>query len=572
MFHFSFISTFRAATKIQKRVRIWIARRLFRLKKLHYSKARKIQTAARVWLARRFIARIKQEIADSFDRNITLLQKNVRRYLALKWYGAKKKEIERFRRKYLLKQQQQAQLLKRNSLNANAKTHALDDEDDDETEEGDEDPAVAVAASAVKNEEEKEDDDIIATIGAILGIKETIEQDENNIRFINSMNEQVEDWIGTYGKDAEYGLKRNRRITERLFQKILRMRLARIVSRFGIVYVDSYPPRKSEEELLQEMNNSNAPSSSPTEPLTNREDFVSVYFPMFQPVAVRKAKAMEMFHRFPHTAILHLPTSIDMRASVNYNITTIQCFIRQRKAKQEYNNMMKVHKAIALFQRIFRRRYERFHKASILIVSLFRMILSKVRVRFLKREKDAAMTIQNSFRCYRARSLAFDLRSVSELSVLKSSPDSAEYHGPERVLEHRSDTFWMANTIEKAEIRIEFLRPENVIEVWIMTSTFSASPTHVTISVLTDKKEGYNELFEKVELPLLKGDRWHKFKISTVLIAKYFMVTFYGNYGDSDHISVRQVRFLKSKESKFLVILMFYFPYDPLTNSSLRIC
>lgn len=113
--------------------------------------------------------------------------------------------------------------------------------------------------------------------------------------------------------------------------------------RFGIVYVDAYPPRKSEEELLPEMQRPDEKVSGeggPTtsEPLTNRDDFVGVFFPMFQPVAVRKAKAIELFHKFPHTAILHLPTVVSMRYSVHYNLLTIHCFVRQRKAKQESNS------------------------------------------------------------------------------------------------------------------------------------------------------------------------------------------------------------------------------------------
>lgn len=502
--------------------------------------ARRIQTVARMYLARRMIQKIKDEIQASLNRSITLLQKNIRRYLILKWYANKKKEIERFRRKYLI--QKQLEILQNNPnmpgysqllMDANAQQQLFVEEE-----------------KRLKMQEEAEDRSHFNVFGFT-----TIESDEFNQRFLTSINEKVADFIDWYGKDPEYGLKRNRRITERLFKKLLRMRFARILTKFGIVYVESYPPKKSDEELMAEMHVAEGGTAVQiAEPLTIRDDFVQVYLPLFQPVGIRKSKAVELFHKFPHMAYLHLPTSVYLRESVDFNILTIQCWVRQRKAKQEYAKMLRVHKAISLFQKIFRKRYERFHKASIRVASLFRMILAKARVRFLRKERLSAITIQNSYRCYLARSASFELRSVSQLSVLKSSPDSEEFYGPERILEHRPDTFWMAKTTEKAEVRIEFLRPENVIEIWIQTCTYSASPTHCTISVLIDKKDGYEDLYERVELPFLKNLRWYKFKIHTVLIAKYFMLTFYGNYGDSEHISVRQVRFLKSKEKTVEII------------------
>jgi hypothetical protein len=537
---------FRAALKIQKRVRIWIAKRVFRRKKLHFKMARKIQTVARIYLARRLIAKMKADIQASLNASITLIQKNIRRYLILKWYGIKRQEIEKFRKHYVVTQQLE---FLQNNTNIPGHSQLMMD---------------AVNAQQIFNEEESrqkqnEEADEIAGVNkfrfTVLGFG-NIENDEFNQRFITSMDEKVSDYIDTYGKDEEYGLKRNRRITERLFKKILRMRFARILSpKFGVVYVDSYPPKKSEEELMEEIQASETGNDAATsESLTVRDDFVAVYFPMFVPKVVRRAKAVELFHKFPHVAYLHIPTTIALRESVNYNILTIQCWVRQRKAKAEFVKMLKVHRAIALFQRIFRRRYERFHRASIIVSSLFRMIAAKGRVRFLRKERNSAIRLQCAYRCYHSRSLAFDLRSVRELSILKSTPESEDFYGPERILEHRSDTFWMAKTIEKCEVRIEFLKLENVIEIWIQTCTYSASPTHCSISVLSDKKEGYIDLWEKVELPLMKGDRWHKFKIPSVMIAKYFMITFYGNYGDTDNISIRQVRFLKSREKSVEII------------------
>jgi hypothetical protein len=365
------------------------------------------------------------------------------------------------------------------------------------------------------------------------------------------VEEKISDWLPTYGVDPEYGLKRNRRITERLFAKMLKTRFVRICSRFGIVYVDSYPPRKSEEEQLQEL------QGGVQQSLTNRDDFVSVFLPNFQPIAVRRSKAIEQFQRFNHTAVLHLPSSIILKESVHYLITTIQCCQRQKVARQQYSKMLRVHKAIALFQKIFRRRYERQHKAAVKIIALFRMIKAKKKTQKQRIEKKSAIIIQCSYRSFKARSAMFDLRSVEKLSVLKST-DSLPLHGAEKALEHRSDTFWVADSSEKAEVRVEFGKNENIVEIWIMTSTFQSSPNYVEISVVRDKKKGYEEIAERSELPLLVGERWHFFPIP-VVSTKYFMLSFYGNYGDDKYISIRQIRFIRSKESKSSTLFLQLF-------------
>ncbi len=63
--------------------------------------------------------------------------------------------------------------------------------------------------------------------------------------------------------------------------------------------------------------------------------------------------------------MLHLETSVDLRKSVDANVTVIQCFVRGRAAKKQYAIMIKVHKSIAKFQRIFRKRFERYHKVRV---------------------------------------------------------------------------------------------------------------------------------------------------------------------------------------------------------------
>lgn len=377
--------------KIQKRVRIWIAKKIFKNKKLRHYKAIKIQTKMRVCLAKAKVARIRAEIQANLDATVTLIQKNARRMI-VRCKNARRKAMERRRRE-----------------------QAIADGEESDSEEA---------------------------------------------------RPPVSEWIDTYGRDAEYGLKRNRRITEKLFRKMLHTRYVRFKSkRFGILYLDSYPPKKTEDEVAAEMQGKDLSADS----LTVRTDFASFFLPPFEPTKFHRKKAIELINKYTHFAIIHLPTSIEMRGSVDFNITTIQCLQRQRIARKEREKLIRVHKAIALFQRIFRRRYEIFTRSEVRIASVYRMFASRRKTRVLLRERRAATVIAMAWRCSRARFRAFDKRCVDTLSVLKSLPDSVPFHGPEKCLEHHEDTFWIAESNERAEIRIEFKKVETITEIWIMT-------------------------------------------------------------------------------------------------------
>ena len=470
----------RSALRIQKRVRIWIARRVVRRRRLRHYKAIVIQTKMRMCLAKALVQRVREKMQADLDRTAAIIQKNARRLLAIA-------EVNKLR----AKAEEERRRLRQLEFDEDSQSH------------------------------------VSGETGATL------------------MEESVSAWLPTYGVDPEYRLKRNRRITERLFKKLLHTRHVRLLTRFGVVFMDAYPPRKTEEEVLDELQG----AASGEEPDVKRDDFVSVFLPPFDPVRTHRAEALELFRKAPFTAVLHLPTSVEMRASVDYNIITLQCFQRQRLARKERDKMLAVHKAIALFQRIFRRRYERFHTASVRIISIFRMLHAKRRTAVLQKERRSAMCIQNSYRCYLARSAWFNLRCVEKLSVLKSSPESVDLHGPEKALEHREDTFWIARSNERAEIRVEFGRVETVTEVWIQTSMFFSSPCYVSILSVPRGERAYQEIVDRSDLPPLKGHRWHKFAIP-VTTTKYMKLVFLDNYGDEEHIALRQIRFLRSIERK----------------------
>lgn len=400
----------RSAIKIQKRVRIWIAKRVFKRKKLRHLKAIIIQSRMRVCLAKARVLRIKAKMNADLHATVAVIQKNVRRMI------------------------------------------------------------VRIADARRKAEELRK-------------AKEQAEED--GVPYEPPERPPVTSWISTYGVDPEYRLKRNRRITERLFQRMLKMKYVRFLSRFGVVYLESYPPKTVGEEALEMAQQVQLEQAGGTadgavaaavvaqqqesNALTVKKDFVSVYLPPFEPTKVHRRAAIERCNKITHLAILHLPTAVRMRGSVDYNVSTIQCLQRQRLARREREKLIRVHKSIALFQRIFRRRYEVFFKASVKISTLFRMNRAKKRTAILRKEYNAALTLQCAYRCYVARSKHFDRRCVAELAVLKSSPEAVPLHGPEKALEHREDTFWIAESNERAEIRVEFAKVETITEIWIMT-------------------------------------------------------------------------------------------------------
>lgn len=433
-FSFDTIFAFRNATKLQKRVRIWIARRVFKSKKLRHLKTIIIQARIRVYLAKALVDRMKKKNTADLDATVTFIQKHVRKMVVRCANIRRIKEEEK------------------RAEEAEAANEESENDDDDDNTVGDDGSSV--------NE------------GGLGGDNGSTDEGRNRSLFRRKRRIPVSRWIHTYGVDAEYGLKRNRRITLRLFQQMLRMPFVRLLTRFGVVYIESYPPKRTEEEMLLEMQmlQDGVEINNDEGKLTNRKDFVSAYLPPFNPLAVHRKQAVEQCSQTSHTVVLHLPTSVAMRESVEYNISTIQCFIRQRRARAEYRKRLRVHKAIALFQRRFRKRYEVFHKAANMISSLFRLAFAKKHTSLVRKERNAALRLQMAYRCYTARTVAFDLRSVEKLSVLKSQPESVPLHGPERCLEHREDTFWIAESHKKAEIRVEFAASvENIIAVWIMT-------------------------------------------------------------------------------------------------------
>lgn len=94
----------------------------------------------------------------------------------------------------------------------------------------------------------------------------------------------------------------------------------------------------------------------------------------------------------------------------------------------------------------------------------------------------------------------------------------------------------------------------NWLTLLTISSTYSTSPNYVTISAVLNKDKTYTQLVDRTQLPLLKQYRWHKFALPFT-VSKYYKLVFQENYGDDQHIAVRQIRFLRSIESALRPLL-----------------
>ena len=502
---------YRAALKIQKRARIRIARKVTNsLRKATYM-ATRIQAIARMYNAKQLLKKLRIERRRLLNHCATVIQKMARKALACMYIKQ-------------LKAEQRAELIA--SIRAKRKA---------EQEEVEGEGTISGQASVDGGASIDADDVSVASYEE----STIITTRSRKLSFELPKPAPVEEWIGTYGIDPDYYLRRNRRITERSFQQLLKMKYMRLQTvKYGIVFILSHPPPMTLED-----------ETSAEEPLRDREAFVNVIFPSREPTYLKREEVLDMYGDVPREGFLHVESAVNMRASVHLVVVMIQCLARQYFARNARNFLIRIHEAISKFQKIFRRRNMVMHKAASRVQSLFYYIKANRCVSHMRLERQSVLKIQCAFRMWLARLAELDLRTVRKVRVLKSSP-SAPLHPPSTVLDCMSYTMWVVESTEKAEIRVELPIKEAIDAVWIMLGTYEASPRYVSIGVVMDKtSREYVTLHKTVPLRLQKGHKWIKFPFKSK-ISKYFKITFEGNYGDEHHISVRQIRFVRAKERK----------------------
>lgn len=381
----------------------------------------------------------------------------------------------------------------------------------------------------------KRDEVAIANSGKGSHVKKSIREKER---------ETIANWISTYGKDAVFGLRRTRRIATAAYSRMLQTKYIRMITiPFGVMYLNECSP-----SLI----------SSPR--------FAKMFLSAFNPQSVRRYQAIDLINsRKKYDAIVNVDSAIPMLENINFTVCVIQCFWRQYLSRQQKYKMLAIRRGIIIFQRHYRKRFAKLYLSACIIQNFSRVIQAKRYVTFLLLEKRSAIVIQCAYRFHLAKIMEMNLYSVKNLLVLHtqvtsplSSATESEAIGklpylinfePEKALEHQEHTFWIANSNEYAEMKVELQSKECIASVWIMTSTSSASPQKVSISAILNKKDKkYFTIIDKYPLSLVKGPRWHKIVFSAEgVYSKYFQLIFFDSYGDEMHIAVRQIRFVRSK-------------------------
>lgn len=517
----------KAAIKIQKRIRIKLSRMKVGGLRQQRLMAIKIQRIARGYNARQLRKKMIRDRKIFLNKCATIIQRIARKMISVNRMNALRDERILLLKEHFgeVESQDEASVRSGHSL-ASATSLQSSMLADDSVVTG-EDGIPVAAGSLVES--------IAESAGSRKSKRELTEFELDML-----LNPQpVEAWIHTYGIDPEYYLPRNRRITYNSFERLLKRKYARLASRYGTMFLTQYPPPQTADEELGK------------ESLRTREDFVCAVFPSQIPTHMKRGDVIEMAGAIPYEAVLHIPSSVNVRATVDMAMTTIQCFVRQYIARKERNAIIQVHESIAKFQRIFRRRNQKQHRAAYAIQSLFYYKMARKRVAIMRLERKSIVIAQCAFRVWKARMAELDARTIRGVRVLKYT-SCDPLHPPEVCFDMQAHTFWVAKSNKVAEVRIELPIKEAVDGVWIMLGTFQASPKYVTIGVVLDKaSREYVTLVDRVYLPLKKGLQWIPFNFKSK-ISKYYKLTFEENHGDPEDMSIRQIRFVRAKERKYL--------------------
>jgi len=117
-------------------------------------------------------------------------------------------------------------------------------------------------------------------------------------------------------------------------------------------------------------------------------------------------------------------------------------------------------------------------------------------------------------------------------------------------LDFRHDTIWMSEDKELAEMRVEFPKKQAVDAIYFLTTTYSSAPKFVSVGVVLDKKSRrFDTIATDVRIPFRRGYHWFKIEFPPK-VSKYYHIRFTGNHGDDEGIAIREVRFIRARESE----------------------
>jgi hypothetical protein len=473
------------SVKIQGQMRIVLAKKILKILRKRWRTARKIQKRVRIWIARKVVVKKRTEKAAAI-----IIQSIGRGFTG--------------RRRY------------QNFLIRREKEHTKS--------------AITIQKYIRRR----------LSISIVARIMSQVQATGNFLNLDDDENSTGLSWILTYGRDLEYGSKRLKRMTHRIFNRIISTKFAQLQSKFGVVYIDCHPPNT--------IMNSDKLDVRP-------EEFVQVFLPKIDPVYLHREDIIRACGTGDIYALssLHIATSIFLRPSVQAYAIIIQCFVRQKVARRKFKFMQMISDVIARFQHIFRRKYAKSHLAASRIISLFYMIKAKHILTTQKAENYSIKTIQSAVRIWIAQCKLLERRCLRGVKILKDDKfGHVRFHGPEKMVDFKRNTFWMSNTWDQVEVRFEFPFLDSINEVQIMLGTHSATPRRISIAAVKNKSsKSYHTLVQDYEF-VEKGLLWHTFKFESI-ITKYFKLRFDENFGDENSLAVRQVRFVRSREQSVVI-------------------
>ena len=351
------------------------------------------------------------------------------------------------------------------------------------------------------------------------------------------IDEPVSNWLWSYGRDPDYGLKRTRRILLRALHLILHRRYSRIASRFGVVFVDTYATN----------------FRYPMAPLCideigeNPAAFVKAYLPAFYPTSRTMYGHLESLSTRSHTLYLHIPSSLLPRETVDYYVIVIQCFARRVQARR----IARLLRVLRYFLRRYKLRYLKRLECARKIVHLFKrnraLAAACEVISLLRLEHNSALTLQCALRCWRARAEFWRMRQVLNFRLINVSGFLYPY-SPDYCLDGSTDTYWMVESSEYAALTVDMRKKSAVSEIGIISSMYSSSPKFLTVYAYT-KEKTYALVVDRAPLALTKKPRWQKIFLPPT-VTRYLKLVFEGNHGDPKHMSIRSIAVIKARERK----------------------
>ena len=358
------------------------------------------------------------------------------------------------------------------------------------------------------------------------------------------INEPIDDWRWRYGCDPKYGLKRTRRIVLRTLHMLLHRRYSRIVSRYGVIFVDKYAPSVRYPMVPLNVDELNEMSTA----------FLKAYLPAFYLPVNKFSGGLESLSRRSHDLYLHIPSSLFPRETVDYYVVIVQCFVRRSQARRKARLL----RVLRHFLRRYKLRFLRRLESARRIIYLFKrnraLAAAREVINLLRLEHNAALTIQCALRCSSARVELWRRRQVLNFRLINVSGFLYPYL-PDYCLDSSPDTFWMVESSEYAALTIDMRKKSAVSEIGLITSTYSSSPKFLTVYAYTNRKT-YSILVDRAPLALVKKPRWQKVVLPPT-VTRYLQLVFEGNYGDPKVMSIRSIAVVKARERKHQLLHIY---------------